>query len=341
MKILQNESVKSHTTFGVEAKAKTFIEYNSEKELMELIKEGKTSGDNVLNIGGGSNLLFVNDTYDGTLLHSAIMGIEKTAFNDEEVFVKAGAGETWDNFVAECVKQGWYGAENLSLIPGSVGASPVQNIGAYGVEAKDIIESVECIDRLTGKRFTLTNEECTFGYRDSIFKHGVEINGKKMSPIVVRVNYRLWKKPHYKLGYGTIQKELGDEEPTLKSIRETIIKIRENKLPDPKIKGNGGSFFKNPVVSKEKAESIMKEYTAMPHYEQADGVKIPAAWLIEQSGWKGKELGEAGVDATQPLVLVNIRGKATGKDIVKLSDAVREAVKDKFGIEINPEVIFI
>lgn len=288
-----------------------------------------------LHIGGGSNLLFTKD-YDGLILHSRIEGIEVTEEDDRSVSVRVGAGVVWDDFVAYCVEHGWYGAENLSLIPGEVGASAVQNIGAYGVEVKDLITAVETVNIQAEERVYLV-EECGYTYRNSIFKRP-----ENKATFVTYVRFRLSKEEHYTLDYGTIRQEL-EKYPslTLSVVRKVIIAIRESKLPDPKVMGNAGSFFMNPIVPKEKLEALQQEYPRIPYYELADGrVKIPAGWMIDQCGWKGKALGPAAVHDKQALVLVN-RGGAKGSDIIALSDAVRASVREKFGIDIHPEVNFI
>ena len=288
-----------------------------------------------MHIGGGSNLLFTKD-YDGLILHSRIEGIEVTEEDSRFVSVRVGAGVVWDDFVAYCVAHGWYGAENLSLIPGEVGASAVQNIGAYGVEAKDLITAVETVN-IRGEERVYSVEECRYAYRDSIFKRP-----ENKSVFVTHVRFRLGKEEHYTLDYGTIRQEL-DKYPalTLPVVRKVIIDIRESKLPDPKVMGNAGSFFMNPIVPKEKLLALQQEYPRMPYYELPDGrVKIPAGWMIDQCGWKGKALGPAAVHDKQALVLVN-RGGAEGSDIIALSDAVRAAVREKFGIDIHPEVNFV
>lgn len=335
MKEIQNESIKNHTTFGVEAKASVYIEYQTVEELKRLIMSGKLSDKKVMQMGGGSNLLFCGD-YDGIVLHSRIRGIDEVGFSDDEVMIKAGAGETWDDVVKMCVEKGYYGAENLSIIPGEVGASPVQNIGAYGVEAKDIIDHVECIDLTTAEEKTLTNEECRFGYRDSIFKRD-----EYKTLAVTYVYYHLSKKPVFKLEYGNIKSMLEGKDVTLKTVREAVISIRESKLPDPKKKGNAGSYFRNPVVETKKAEELLKEYPDMPHYNTDKGTKIPAAWLIDKSGWKGRRKGNAAVDDKQPLVIVNYTGDATSEEVKEIAEAVQIDVKKKFGIEIHPEVIYV
>ena len=324
-----------YNTFGLKVEASTLLEYSSEEELKSLIAEGRIKVP-YLHMGGGSNLLFVNERYEGTVLHSQIKGMQVIAENDTEVFVRVGAGEVWDDFVDFCVCQGWYGAENLSLIPGEVGASAVQNIGAYGVEVKDLITMVEAIG-LDGQKRVFKRDECQYAYRDSIFKR---LEMKQY--FVTFVNFRLSKVPHFKLDYGTIRKELGDVSPiTLTLVRQTIISIRQSKLPDPKVLGNAGSFFTNPIVSREKWQSLLEQYPNMPYYEIDEAhVKIPAGWMIEQTGWKGKALGPAAVHDKQALVLVNLGG-ATGADIVALSEAICHDVAQQFGIEIHPEVNFI
>jgi UDP-N-acetylmuramate dehydrogenase len=285
-----------------------------------------------LHIGGGSNLLFTKD-YDGLILHSRIGGIEVTAEDSQTVSLRVGAGVVWDDFVACCVEHGWYGAENLSLIPGEVGASAVQNIGAYGVEVKDLITAVETVN-VQGYGRVYSVEECEYAYRSSIFKRP-----ENKSVFVTYVRFRLSKEERYTLDYGTIRQELAKyPAPTLPIVRKVIIEIRESKLPDPKVMGNAGSFFMNPIVAKEKLEALQRDYPRIPYYELPDGrVKIPAGWMIDQCGWKGKSLGPAAVHDKQALVLVN-RGGAKGSDIVALSDAVRASVRDKFGIDIHPEV---
>jgi UDP-N-acetylmuramate dehydrogenase len=258
--------------------------------------------------------------------------------NEDEVLVRAGAGEVWDDFVAYTVEKGWYGAENLSLIPGEVGASAVQNIGAYGVEAKDLIVKVDTLEVETGKERVFGNEECGYAYRESVFKHALK--GKY---IVTHVTYRLFKKPSYRLDYGNVHSELEKRgcELTLENVRQTIIDIRESKLPDPKVQGNAGSFFMNPIVPRPLFEELLGKYPSMPFYEvDAERVKIPAAWMIDQCGWKGKQLGRAGVHNKQALVLVNCGG-ATGQEIIALSEEIQRSVLDKFGVRISPEVNFI
>ena len=346
MKDFRNYSLKEHNTFGIDAKCKRFIEFEDVEEAIEVAKILRESATPYIIIGGGSNLLLTKD-FDGIVVRSGILhtgtgtlcnsSLDYTAFLSP--CVKFGSGEVWDDVVAYCVKQGWYGMENLSLIPGDVGASAVQNIGAYGVEAKDLIDSVEAVEIATGQVVTISGKDCGYGYRQSKFKHEW-----KNRYLITHVTYQLSTtfQPH--LDYGNIRQELekkGITEPTAQQVRDIIIDIRNAKLPDPKVMGNAGSFFMNPIVTKDKYETLAAQYPTMPHYE-VDGSheKIPAGWMIEQCGWKGKSLGRAGVHDKQALVLVN-RGGATGAEIVALCDAIRKDVKSKFGIDIHPEVNII
>lgn len=330
----QKYSLLSHNTFGIDVSAARFLEYSSVDELHRLIDSGQVTSP-YLHIGGGSNLLFTKD-YEGTVLHSRIEGVEVADETDDDIVVRVGAGVVWDDFVDYCVKHNWYGAENLSLIPGEVGASAVQNIGAYGVEVKDLIVRVETLN-IEGKERVYDISECGYSYRDSIFKRPAN-----KSVFVTYVSFKLSKKEYYTLDYGTIRREL-EKYPTvaLETVRRVIIAIREEKLPDPRVMGNAGSFFMNPIVSRVKFEALQEEYPHMPFYEiDADRIKIPAGWMIDQCGWKGKALGPAAVHDKQALVLVN-RGGARGADVIALSDAVRASVREKFGIDIHPEVNFI
>lgn len=337
MKDIINYSLASHNTFGIDAKCSRFIEFSNVAEAKEAarnITEGHTP---LLIIGGGSNLLLTKD-FNGTVIHSAIKGISST-FIDGGVLVRCGSGETWDDIVATCVNNGWYGTENLSLIPGEAGASAVQNIGAYGAEVKDIIYKVEAVEIATGKSCFFTNEECQYAYRDSRFKHEW-----KNKYLITYVTYRLSTVFNSHLDYGNIRTELDKEgihHPTARQLRNAIINIRNAKLPDPKVEGNAGSFFMNPIVSMEKFKALIAQYPDMPHYTVDDcHEKIPAGWMIDQCGWKGKTLGKAGVHSKQALVLVN-KGGATGNDIVALCDRIRQDVHNKFGIDIHPEVNII
>ena len=330
MKDIQNYSLKEHNTFGIDTKCRRFIEFEDNDEAIEVAKILRESATPYIIIGGGSNLLLTKD-FDGIVVRS---GILHTRFLSP--CVKFGSGEVWDDVVAYCVKQGWYGMENLSLIPGDVGASAVQNIGAYGVEAKDLIDSVEAVEIATGQAVTISGKDCGYGYRQSKFKQ--EWRNRYL---IIYVTYQLSTSFQPHLDYGNIRQELerkGITEPTAQQVRDIIIDIRNAKLPDPKVMGNAGSFFMNPIVTKDKYETLAAQYPTMPHYE-VDGSheKIPAGWMIEQCGWKGKSLGRAGVHDKQALVLVN-RGGATGAEIVALCDAIRKDVKNKFGIDIHPEV---
>lgn len=337
MKDISDYSLKQHNTFGIEAGCRRFVEFESVDELCRIIA-GITDDDKpLLVIGGGSNLLFTGD-FDGTVLHSGIKGHEVECKGDD-VFLRCGNGETWDDVVALCVNSGWYGAENLSLIPGEVGASAVQNIGAYGVEIKDLIYKIEAIDVNNSERREISNEECDYSYRYSRFK-----GEWKNRFVITHVTYKLSKTFVPRLDYGNIRAELekrGIATPDAKQLRNVITDIRNAKLPDPKVEGNAGSFFMNPVVEKEKYEEIAARYGDVPHYAVDERhVKIPAGWMIDRCGWKGRTLGRAGVHSRQALVLVN-RGGAEGRDVLKLCEAICKDVNDKFGIEIRPEVNII
>lgn len=332
-----NHSLLPYHTFGMDVKTSVFIEYTSVDELKQILQQENLSEKKWLHIGGGSNLLFTGD-YEGVILHSAIKGTEIVYEDDEAVHVRVGAGEVWDDFVAYAVNQGWYGAENLSLIPGEVGASAVQNIGAYGMEAKDLIVKVEALDVTTGNDSVFTNTECRYAYRESIFKK--EWKGRY---IITYVTYRLSKSPQFHLEYGNVKGELEKQgcELTLKNVRDVIIRIREAKLPDPKVQGNAGSFFMNPVIPRMQYESLLAKYPEMPHYKvDEEWVKVPAAWMIDRCGWKGRQMGNAGVHDKQALVLVNCGG-ATGQEIIALSQRIQQSVFETFGIAIVPEVNFI
>lgn len=336
MKDIKNYSLLAHNTFGIEARCHRFLEYSSVEEAQQIVSSLTTEDEPLLILGGGSNLLLTGD-YPGTVLHSAIKGIK--VLSDKEpasVFLESGSGEVFDDVVAFAVENGYHGAENLSIIPGEVGASAVQNIGAYGVEAKDIIYKVEAVEIATGKLVVFDNADCEYSYRQSKFKH--EWRDKYL---VTHVIYRLSRTFVPDLDYGNIRSSLekkGIASPTAQQLREVIIEIRNAKLPDPKVQGNAGSFFMNPIVEKTKYEELASQYLGMPHYTiDAEHEKIPAGWMIDQCGWKGKSLGKAGVHDKQALVLVN-RGGATGADIVRLCETIQKDVKEKFGIEIHPEV---
>ena len=311
MKDLKNYSLKEHNTFGIDVKCKRFLEFESDNEAITVAEILSESHLPYIIIGGGSNLLLTKD-FDGIVVRSGIKG-----YYFEEDYscerMTCGSGEVWDDMVATSIKAGYYGMENLSLIPGDVGASAVQNIGAYGMEAKDLILCVWMIEISTGKPWMIGNEECEYGYRQSRFK-----KDWKNRFLITRVTYGLSKTFCPCLDYGNIRSELerkGIKDPTAQQLRDTIINIRNTKLPDPKVEGNAGSFFMNPVVTRQKYEKLAAQYPEMPHYKvDSRHEKIPAGWMIEQCGWKGKSLGRAGVHDKQALVLVN-RGGATGEDL--------------------------
>lgn len=327
----ENYSLLRHNTFGIDAKCKRFIEYSSVEEVQQVAGMITDADQPLLILGGGSNLLLTGD-YNGTVLHSGIRFLEQT----DECHVRCGSGFIWDDVVDYCVANNLYGAENLSIIPGEVGASAVQNIGAYGAEAKDLIECVEAVEIETGQICRFTNTECAYSYRQSKFKHAW-----KNRFLITAVTYKLSKTYNPKLDYGNIRVALaakGIDNPTAMQLRETIIDIRNAKLPDPKVLGNAGSFFMNPVVSTHKYNQLAQQYVGMPHYTiDSEYEKIPAGWLIEQCGWKGKALGKAAVHNKQALVLVNCGG-ATGSEVVQLYKTIQHDVKQKFDIEIKPEV---
>ena len=328
----QKYSLLSHNTFGIDVSAACFLEYASVDELRGLIGSGRVTSP-YLHIGGGSNLLFTKD-YEGTILHSRIGGVEIVAETDDDIVVRVGAGVVWDDFVDYCVQRHWYGVENLSLIPGHVGATPVQNIGAYGTEAGECIDRVEAVDIVKGERVTIDAETCRFSYRDSIFKHEW-----KNRFLVTYVTFRLAKHPEFRLHYGSVKDEVNRlGELSLKTIRQAIIRIREAKLPDVKVLPNAGSFFKNPMVERVIADTLQEKYPALPVYPvDDDHVKLAAGWLIETAGWKGKVVGHAGVHDKQALVLVNTGG-ATGIEIAHLANEIKKSVFLQFGVWLEPEV---
>jgi len=324
-------SLKNLNTFGIEAHCQNLIEIKSIAQLKEIVPTLKNTP---LVLGGGSNILFTQDV-EQDILHNTLKGIQLLEEKDESAFIKVFSGENWHQFVEWSLSKGFYGIENLSLIPGSCGAAPIQNIGAYGVELKDVVDSVEVVDFEEGKTQTFTKTECKFGYRDSIFK-----NELKSKVFITSINLKLSKNPTLiRSEYGSIKEELlkqGITNPTPIDISKTVIKIRQSKLPDPKNLGNAGSFFKNPVLSLEEFNLI--RHHDMPYYPQADGnVKVPAAWLIEKSGWKGYRRGDVGCHYNQALVLVNY-GKASGSDILNLARDIQTDIMEKYGITLQPEV---
>lgn len=334
MKLKKNISLKPFNTFGINATAKYFVSINSIKELKEVL--ALKSYPNKLILGGGSNMLLTKD-FDGLVIHINLKGIEIVSEDDDHVYVKAQAGEVWHEFVLWCIDNNFGGIENLSLIPGNVGTAPVQNIGAYGVELKDIFQSCEAISIENQNTVSFNKEECRFDYRNSIFKQ--EVKGQY---VITNVTFKLTKHSHQlHINYGTIASQLEAmqiKNPTIQDISKAVIAIRESKLPNPKVIGNSGSFFKNPVVSKELYNRLLQNFEDMPSYPVTDEeVKIPAGWLIEKAGFKGKRFGDYGVHKNQALVLVNY-GNAKGSDILKLSELIQKTIYQLFEISIEAEV---
>lgn len=333
MKITRNISLKALNTFGIEVKARYFVNCTTIREIEEIIGSAEFSEMPRLVLGGGSNVLFTRD-FDGLVLKPDLKGIEIIGEDADSTRIRAMAGENWDGFVQFAVDHGLGGVENLSGIPGNVGSCPIQNIGAYGAEARDTIERVELLNVKDHTRYELPGYQCAFGYRDSIFKKEL-----KSKVIILSVTFQLRKQPVFVTSYGNIKEELSHyPEISLHTIREAILAIRKRKLPDPTEIGNAGSFFKNPVIGANRLGALLADYPQMPHFLQKHGeAKIPAAWLIDQCGWKGFRTGDAGVHKNQPLVLVNY-GNATGNEIISLAREIQKSVKDKFKVEIEPEV---
>lgn len=337
MHIEKNKSLKEFNSFGIDCTAKYFISVSSINDLIEALQSDIHS--NLFILGGGSNMLLTKDV-DAFVLHINLKGIEKVNETNEHVFIKVNAGENWHEFVLYCIDNGFGGIENLSLIPGNVGTAPIQNIGAYGVELKDVFENCTALDLKTQKTKEFSNSDCQFGYRNSIFKN--EAKGKY---IITDVTFKLTKKDHNKsISYGAIKDELAKnniENPSISDISKAVIAIRESKLPDPKKLGNSGSFFKNPIVNLSEFNSFIEKFPEAPFYKVSEtSYKIPAGWLIEQSGFKGKQFGDAGVHKNQALVLVNY-GNATGEEIWNLALKIQAKVKEDFNITIDPEVNII
>ncbi len=334
MQILENISLKSFNTFGINANAKYFAELVTEDDVLSFLSIHHPDRDPVLILGGGSNILFSKD-FEGTIAKISTKGIELIDEDHDSVVISANAGEGWDDVVKYCVDQGWGGLENLSLIPGNAGTSPVQNIGAYGVEMKEVLHSVEAIHLETHEKKLFTPGECKLDYRDSVFKG--PLKGQYM---ILKVAFRLLKKPVLNLGYANIREEMeimNIDHPDIHSVREAVIRIRRRKLPDPAEIGNAGSFFKNPVISEERFIELKDKFPAIVFYTQRKEHKIPAAWLIEQCGWKGKRFGDVGVHVNQPLVLVNY-GNASGNEILDLARRIRESIFERFEILLEQEV---
>jgi UDP-N-acetylmuramate dehydrogenase len=334
MQIRENISLRPYNTFGMEAKARYFTTFSTGDELQEVVQPGGPHKD-LFVLGGGSNILLTKDV-DALVIKNEIGGINVVKEDEEHIYLKSGAGVNWHRLVMFCVENNFAGVENLSLIPGSVGASPMQNIGAYGVEIKDVFFELEAFHLLDKAWKTFSLEECRFGYRESVFKRQY-----KGEFVISSVTFRLFKKPVFHTSYGAIQQELekmGVEDVTIQAISQAVINIRTSKLPDPKTLGNAGSFFKNPHVEKTQFEVLQKEYPAIPSFPFSDTqVKVPAGWLIEQCGWKGFRRGDAGCYAKQALVLVNY-GNASGSDIYGLSEEILRSVKERFNILLEREV---
>ena len=335
MQIRENISLRPFNTFGIDAVAKYFTLFESIEEVKEILAYKPLASNPGLVLGGGSNILLTKD-FDGLVLKNEIDGIEVIREDEESILVKAGAGVNWHRLVMFCVANNYGGMENLALIPGNVGASPMQNIGAYGVEIKDIFHSLEAYHLHDDVHRTFNLADCKFGYRESVFKR--EYRGQF---IISNVTYRLQKKPVFTISYGAIQQELEDmgiEELSIKAIAQAVINIRSSKLPDPKEIGNAGSFFKNPQVGKTDLDKLQKDFPSVPVFPFNEvQVKVPAGWLIEQCGWKGFRRGDAGCYSKQALVLVNY-GRATGEEIYALSEEILQSVKRKFGISLEREV---
>jgi len=333
LNIQQNISLKQYNTFGIDSNAKRFVAVGSLSELKSILVNEK----DIFLLGGGSNMLLTKNI-ESLVIHLDLKGIVVNDTEKDAVYVTAEAGENWHDFVLWCISQNYGGLENLSLIPGNVGTSPIQNIGAYGVEIKDTFQQLEALEIATGKIKTFPHSDCKFGYRNSVFKN--ELKGKY---IITNVTFKLTKNNHQiNISYGDIKNHLKDiEHPTLKDISDAVISIRQQKLPDPKEIGNSGSFFKNPVIGSVLFNSLQKKHAKMPHYVVSENeIKIPAGWLIEQCGFKGQRFGDAGVHSKQALVLVNY-GNASGKDIYNLAQNIRQKVKDTFEISLEIEVNII
>ena len=337
MKIERNYDLTELNTFGIVAKAKFFTEIKSEHDFWELVKTSEFKNNQKLFLGEGSNVLFTKD-FDGLAILNKLKGIEILKEDAENVWLKAMGGEKWNDLVSFSVEKGYWGLENLSMVPGTVGAAPVQNIGAYGSEVKDVLEDVEAMDIENEKKKIFTNKECQFDYRDSIFKN--ELKGKYFITAVV---FKLNKKANKNAAYKALQDYLKENKIEIKNSRdvsEAIAEIRRSKLPDPKILGNAGSFFKNVYVDIDKLLEIELQYPDIPSFEEKGMIKIPTAWLIEQCGWKGKRVGSVGVQIKQALVLINYGG-ATGQEVLDLANQIIDSVHKKFGINLTLEVNLI
>lgn len=337
MNIQKNVSLKAFNTFGIDKKAKYFCEASSVQEVIEALEEAERLDIPVYVLGGGSNILLTQNV-EALVIKMDIKGIHPLSETDEHVLVQVGAGEIWHDFVRHAITSGWAGVENLSLIPGTVGASPMQNIGAYGVEIKEVFDNLEAINIKTKQQETFDHAACQFGYRDSVFKN--EAKGKY---IITHVTLKLNKTPSFNISYGAIKATLDQmniEKLSLEAVSQAVIAIRQSKLPDPKAIGNAGSFFKNPTLAPSHYADLQRQHPTIPGFPVEGGIKVPAAWLLEQAGWKGKTFDKVGVHKDQPLVLVNYGG-ADGKAIKLLSEQIQKDIQVKFNIPLQPEVNFI
>ncbi|NQU81292.1 MAG: UDP-N-acetylmuramate dehydrogenase [Bacteroidetes bacterium] len=336
LKVFKNHSLHKHNTFRVKVSAKFYAAPETPDELITILHKYRTPEQDMLIIGEGSNILLTNN-FQGLVIRPDIKGIEILDKSPDNAIIKVWAGENWDNFVVYCINNGFGGVENLSWIPGSVGACPIQNIGAYGAEVENVIESVTGILTDSLEQITFTRDKCNFGYRDSIFKQGL-----KDRFIITNVIFTLSRNPVLNTTYGRLQNELaGNKKTDLQSVRQAVIKIRKDKLPDPDKFGSAGSFFRNPVISKSKFNNLRSDYSDIPAYPANNqGVKIAAGWLIEKAGWAGKRTGDAGVYNKQALILLNY-GSATGKQIKDLAEKIMISVSNKFGIDLQTEVNII
>lgn len=332
--IERNVSLRPYNTFGLNVQAKILARVGSVPELQQVLEDGDLTGEERFILGGGSNILLTKDV-DGLVIKNEIAGIEVVGETPDAYLVRSGAGVVWHELVMHCIAQNYAGIENLSLIPGNVGAAPMQNIGAYGVELKEVFYSLEAVETETGNIHTFSNADCEFGYRESVFKRKL-----KGQFVITSVTLQLAKKPAINTSYGAIEQELeamGIGSPTIQDVSQAVIRIRQSKLPDPKVLGNSGSFFKNPVVPTSKFEELKAKYPNIPGYAAGEETKLAAGWLIEQCGWKGKVVGNTGSHAKQALVLVNY-GNATGSEIFNLSEQIIRSVYDTFGVHLEREV---
>ncbi len=333
MEIQKNISLKNFNSFGIDVNAKLLAAIQDTEQAKQVLNRYKD--EELLILGGGSNVLFIKD-FNGLVLHNCIHGIEVIDKNSEEVRIKFGAGEVWHNVVLHCIEMGYAGIENLSLIPGNCGAAPMQNIGAYGVEIKDVFSSLEALHIPSGEIHNFSNSDCSFGYRESVFK-----NKLKGEYLILNITLKLKKKPEFNISYGAISQQLEKMEVndlSIKAVSDAVIQIRQSKLPNPKEIGNAGSFFKNPIVSKELLKEIQRSYPEVVNYPiDEEKVKLAAGWLIDQAGWKGYRKADFGVHKNQALVLVNY-GVAKGSEIYNLSEEILQSVREKYGVDLEREV---